>query len=136
MILFKELRVKMKMIYGISITLQLLPSYIFIKATMEHKHVSAVYHKIISSFKKYTKENFPKEYIDGMKHKMRLAYQNTHQNSLFLVDHVLQEYRREGIVSYEKKIADIEKIKDFRPYMVEFKGLVVYQGPVKIKQLI
>jgi len=122
----------MKMIYGISISLAMNPTYMTIKTTMEHKHVLTVYEKIISSFKKYTKENFPKEYIDGYKDNIHLEYQNIHQNSLFLVNHVLREYKREGIISYEKKIADIEKIKDFRPYMVEFEGLVAYQGPVKI----
>jgi predicted Zn-dependent peptidase len=132
MILFQELRVKLKMVYGITIALNLNPTYIFIKSTVEHKHALTVYEKIISSFKKYTKENFPKDYIQGMKDKMRLEYQNTHQNSLFLVNHILQEYKREGIISYEKKISEIEKIKDFRSYMVEFKGLVGYQGPVKI----
>lgn len=73
MILFQKLRVEMKMIYGITIQLKL-PTYIFIKSTIETKHTPIVYKTIIDTFHKYKNEPFPQKYIDGMKKQNKLMF--------------------------------------------------------------
>ena len=136
MILFQKLRVEMKMIYGISIKLEVLPApHIIIKTTVETKHTPIVYKTIIDTFHKYKKEPFPQDYIDGMNKKNKLNYNNINFNSTFMANYILSEYLRGEIIPLDKKMKDIEKMKqkDFMNAMVVLDGcLVTYQGPKEI----
>lgn len=136
MILLQKLRIDMKLIYDISITLKTLPSpYINIKSTVETKHAEIVYKTIIDTFYKYKYEPFPEEYIDGMKKKNKLNYQNTNFNSKFMANYILNEYLNGKIFTLETKLKEIDKMtpKDFMKIMVVLNGcLLVYQGPKKL----
>ena len=136
MILFQKLRVEMKMIYGLSIKLECLPSpHIIIKSTVETKHTPIVYKTIVDTFYKYKHEPFPQDYIDGMKKNNRLIYHNTNLNSTFMANYILKEYLNGRIISLETKIKEIEKMwpKEYMKFVVVLdKALVAYQGPENI----
>ena len=136
MILFQKLRVEMRMVYGISINLQCLPSpHLIIKSTVETKHTPIVYKTIVDTFRKYKHEPFPQDYIDGMKKTNRVIYHNTNLNSTFMANYILNEYLNGRIFSLETKIKETEKMKakDFMKFVVVLdKALVAYQGPEKI----
>jgi hypothetical protein len=136
MILFKLLRVEMKMIYGIHLHLENLPlPHIIIKCTIETKHTPIVYKTILDTFHKYKKEPFPQDLIDGMKKKNKLNYNNINLNSSFMANYILNEYLKGNIVSIETKMKEIDKMtdKDFMKTMIVLDGcLVAYQGPEKV----
>ena len=136
MILFQKLRVQMKVVYSILISLETLPSpYISIKSTVETKHAAIVYKTIVDTFNKYKHEPFPQEYIDGMKKNNKLNYQNTNFNSMFIANYILNEYLNGRIFTLETKLKEIDKMKpkEFMKMMVVLDGsLLAYQGPKKL----
>lgn len=136
-ILFQVLRIEMKMIYGIEISLHVLPApYIIIRSTVENKHVVSVYHTIIEIIEKY-KTVYPEDYMKGIKQKEKLAFYNIPYTSTFLSKYYLKEYlQNKKIIPLFQKMRDIQKINS-----VQFlklmnidlsKCLVVYQGKVKV----
>lgn len=140
MIFFQLLRIEMKLIYSISISLPEVPApYIFIKSTIENKHTSLVYKTIIDTIGKYTKELFPQEFIDGMKKKHKIHYETLNYTSNFMANYVLDEYLDGKISSIEKHYKDIDNMnqKDFMKIMkMIHKSLdhcvVAHQGPMKL----
>ena len=135
MVLFQLLRIEMKLVYSVSITLIELPSpYLFIKSTVENKHTALVYKTILETFEKYKKESFPQEYIDGMKKKYKINYENLNYTSSFMANYILDHYLDGKIISIEKHYADIDKMtqNDFMKLMKLMKMnkmCVAYQGP-------
>ena len=140
MIFFQLLRIEMKVIYSISISLPEVPApYIFIKSTIENKHTSLVYKTIIDTIGKYTKELFPQEFIDGMKKKHKIHYESLNYTSSFMANYILDEYLDGKISSIEKHYKDIDNMnqKDFMKIMkMIHKSLdhcvVAHQGPMKL----
>jgi hypothetical protein len=128
----------MKLVYGVSIRLYELPSpYIFIKSTIENKHTPLVYKKILETFEKYKKESFPQEYIDGMKKKYKINYENLNYTSGFMANYILDEYLDGKIVSIDKHYKDIDNMtqNDFMKLMKHIKMnkiCVAYQGSTKL----
>ena len=99
-ILFEQLRIQMKIIYGIKISLCTLPSYhIIINVTVENKHITQVYENIIKTFEKYKIEPFPQSFIDGMKQKTKLKYYNTEYTSTYMAGYILNDYLNGKIIS-------------------------------------
>jgi predicted Zn-dependent peptidase len=140
MIFFQLLRIEMKLIYSLSISLSDVPApYIFIKSTIENKHTSLVYKTIVETIGKYTKESFPQEFIDGMKKKHKIHYESLNYTSSFMANYVLDEYLEGKVHSIEKHYKDIDNMnqKDFMKIMkMIHKSLdhcvVAYQGPIKV----
>jgi len=135
-ILFEQLRIQMKIIYGIKISLCTLPSYhIIINVTVENKHIVQVYKTIIKTFEKYKTEPFPQSFIDGMKQKTKLKYYNTEYTSTYMAGYILNDYLNGKIISMEKKMKDILKMKDsdFIKLMTMNLNhcLTTYQGKIK-----
>ena len=136
-ILFQRLRIQMKMIYGIQLTLFTLPSYhIIINVTVENKHIIHVYENIINIFEKYKKEPFPQGYINGMKQKTKLKFYNTEYTSTFMANYILGDYLNGEITDIKKKMNDVLKMKDtdfIKLMTMDFnKCLTVYQGKEKV----
>jgi len=135
MVLFQLLRIEMKLVYSVSISLCELPSpYLFINSTVENKHTELVHKTILETFEKYKKESFPQEYIDGMKKKYKINYENLNYTSSFMANYILDHYLDGKIVSIEKHYADIDKMtqNDFMKLMKLMKlnkMCVAYQGP-------
>ena len=70
-----------------------------------------------------------------MNKKNILNYNNINFNSTFMANYILSEYLRGEIIPLDKKMKDIEKMKqkDFMNAMVVLDGcLVTYQGPKEI----
>jgi len=135
-ILFEQLRIQMKIIYGIKISLLTLPYYhIIINVTVENKHIVQVYETIIKIFEKYKTEPFPQSFIDGMKQKTKLKYYNTEYTSTYMAGYILNDYLNGEIISMEKKMKDILKMKDsdFIKLMTMNLNhcLTTYQGKIK-----
>jgi predicted Zn-dependent peptidase len=135
-LLFQKLRIEMKTIYGISISLETLPApYIIIKSTVETKHTKIVYKTILDYFHKYKNSPFPQDYINGMKQRNKLNFNNTNMNSSFMANYILNEYLNGKIIPLETKVREIDKLtaKDFMKMMVTLDGaLLAYQGPTAL----